>query len=81
VNGRRDESYRRQGIEHGLARKIHRGDDVLGQDARAVYRRADAIMLLEDRHGPAASGQTTSGRQPTWAAANDRYIQHVRTII
>ena len=46
-----------------------------------MHRSADLLVLFEDGDRPAVSGQTTSGRQPAWAATDDRYIQHVRTII
>jgi len=46
-----------------------------------MHRSADSIVFLENDDRPAVGGQTTSGRQPARAAADDRYIPHAGTII
>ena len=82
VARRRDEPNGRQRIEDRLGRQVHRRDHVLGEHARAVHRRADALVLFEHGHRPAVGGQASSGRQAAGPAADDRDIAAcVRTII
>ena len=62
MSRRRDEANGRQRIEHGFGGQVERSDDVFGQHARAVHRRADLLVLLEDGDGPA--GRSKAAARP-----------------
>src|SRR5262249_27020558 len=75
---RREESGGGKRIEDCAARQPELAKRIVGEDAGAVDRSSDFIVLLEQGDGEAGPGEEGCGVQSSGTASYNRSVQHLR---